>query len=127
MSLHPRAMKGQKIRQARAGNEVLAAETRRSQPMLVQPSWLTQLQLTQILLCFLVAMQMACLWTRSAHASLCKDPLCYYLCLCQILPIQAETVCTQAKQFWKIPVKTFLSDLKINLGNVVSVKVSGGN
>ena len=77
--------------QSRAGNAVPAAETRRSQPLTVQPPRLTQLQLTQTLLCFLAAMQMACLWTKSTRASLCKDPLCYYLYLCQILPTQAET------------------------------------
>ena len=38
-----------------------------------------------------------------------------------------KQACTQGKQFWKIPVKTLLSDLKANLGNGVSVKVSGGN
>lgn len=38
-----------------------------------------------------------------------------------------KQVCTQDKQFWKIPVKTFLSDLKVNLGNAVSMKVSEGN
>lgn len=72
--------------QPRAGNEVTAAVTRRSQPVMF---WLTWLQLTQVLLSFLVATHMVCLWTRSTCASLCKDPLCNYLYLCQILPTQA--------------------------------------
>lgn len=53
---------GQKIRrsppaQRRARNEVTAAVTRRSQPVMVWPPQLARLQLTQILLSFLVATQ----------------------------------------------------------------------
>lgn len=53
---------GQKIRwsppaQRRARNEVTAAVTRRSQPVKVWPPQLARLQLTQILLSFLVATQ----------------------------------------------------------------------